>query len=175
MKRPLILIIIAVVVLIAVALLGFVVFTLTMKKPATVTNTPNPFGTSGTVSANESTATLKNGSTVTIPDPTKIPQPEGYVPSQGYQVAGSDTGNFQVLYFSAKNGGTEEFLISILSEPIGANRLAAEKELQQKTGLTNDQMCQLSDVEVYVDSGVNDSYAGRNLGLSFCPGATKLP
>lgn len=66
------------------------------------------------------------------------------------------------------------FQISLLQEPIGDARKAAEMYLQQKIGLTDDQMCSL-DYFVSVPDSVNSRFASMNLGFSFCPGAVKLP
>ena len=65
------------------------------------------------------------------------------------------------------------FTIGLLTEPIATTREDAERELTKVLGLGKDQMCQLNYM-VSVPSRVNAIYSGKNLGFSFCPGATTL-
>lgn len=69
---------------------------------------------------------------------------------------------------------TNYFNIALLQEPIGEQRLAAEQYLMARLGITPDQMCRL-DYMVSVPDRINSYYSGKNLGFSFCPGATALP
>ncbi|MFH1178114.1 MAG: hypothetical protein V1711_00085 [bacterium] len=75
-----------------------------------------------------------------------------------------------ITYISA----TQYFNIALLQEPIGTTRLASEQFLISNLGISQNQMCQLNYM-VSVPDRVNSQYAGKNLGFSFCPGATKLP
>lgn len=71
--------------------------------------------------------------------------------------------------------GTDGSLsIGIFAEPLGASRLKAEARLRQLLSLSDAQLCSLT-VQVSVPASVNETLAGRNLGLSFCPGAAPLP
>lgn len=133
----------------------------------------NPFASTtgqGTGSVGDLQVMLTDGTKTSIPDFTKQNQPPIAGPDTGYQVAGSVDGAYQTLYFPQDS----YFLISLLGEPLGQNRIAAENALRDKLGLSDEQLCKLN-VEVRTTSGVNDTYAGKDLGLSFCPGATKLP
>ena len=62
----------------------------------------------------------------------------------------------------------------IQAEPIGTVRKTAEQALKNRLGLPDAQICNL-DTQVWVNPGTNDTYAGRDLGISFCPGSIKLP
>lgn len=70
--------------------------------------------------------------------------------------------------------GTQYFNVSLLAEPIGMARIEAEQYLEGLLGIPQDQMCRLQYM-VSVPWSVNPVYASRNLGFSFCPGATPLP
>lgn len=69
---------------------------------------------------------------------------------------------------------TQYFTIELLQEPIGSVRAAAEQYLMAHLGITQNQMCRLNYM-VSVPDRVNSQLASRNLGFSFCPGATALP
>ena len=116
------------------------------------------------------TVTLANGLTASVPDFTKEDQPEVASPENGYQVGGSAESDYQVLYFPQDS----YFLLTIFAEPIGPNRLSAEAELRSRLKLSNDELCALN-ADVFVTADANETYAGTNLGLSFCPGAVPLP
>lgn len=172
-------------IILALVVIGAVWYALT-PKPASApaqnaqSGNQNPFGqSSGYVSATTTTAAGSSGSlmiapasgaAIAVPDFTKTNQPPGADAASGYQVAGSDTSSFQILYYPGNSG----FLVSLLSEPLGAARTAAEAALRATLKLSDAQLCSLT-VDVRTSADVNSVYAGRNLGLSFCPGATKLP
>lgn len=138
----------------------------------------NPFGSpagsiSGTNTNSSSTALtlqLQDGSQVSVPNFTKENQPPTANAESGYQVAGGNTSDFQILYYPQNSG----ILISLFAEPLGAVRLAAENALRARFGLSDSQLCKLI-VDVRTTADVNSTYAGRNLGLSFCPGSVTLP
>ncbi len=69
---------------------------------------------------------------------------------------------------------TQVFTINLTSEPIGQSRLDAEQFLEVTLGLSQAQMCGLN-YYLGVTLPVNQQFAGKNLGFSFCPGATALP
>lgn len=69
---------------------------------------------------------------------------------------------------------THYFNIALLQEPIGVVREDAQQYLMAHLGITQSQMCQL-DYMVSVPWRVNQIYSGKNLGFSFCLGATSLP
>lgn len=67
----------------------------------------------------------------------------------------------------------QSFNITLLKEPIGEVRKQAETELMQKLAISQADMCRLH-YWVGVPNFVNSIYSGKNLGFSFCPGATPL-
>jgi len=69
---------------------------------------------------------------------------------------------------------TQYFNIALLQEPIGAVRVDAQKYLMTHLGVAENQLCRLK-YTVSVPARVNSQFAGKNLGFSFCPGATALP
>jgi len=76
-----------------------------------------------------------------------------------------------IITYTSEN---QYFNVALLLEPIGTIRVNAEKYLMTRLGISQSQMCQLNYM-VSVPSRVNSQYAGRDLGFSFCSGATKLP
>jgi hypothetical protein len=161
---------------ILIVILGVVFFIRIAMHPATPQPvTENPFASStnttgGNISGPSLPVTLTDGSRVAVPDFTKTPQPDWAGASAGYQVSGSEHADYQILFYPDNSG----FLISILKEPLGQSRLEAEKALRETLKLSDAQLCKLSS-QVSTSISVNEQYAGQDLGLSFCPGATKLP
>ena len=68
----------------------------------------------------------------------------------------------------------QSFTISLEKEPLLQTRLDAEMYLMQMLGISKRDMCLLR-YSVLVPNDVNEFYSGRNLGFSFCPGATVFP
>lgn len=83
--------------------------------------------------------------------------------------AGTET-DFNIYYDSQD----EAFTIALLAEPLGQTRLGIQTYLARTLGIGEQDMCRL---EYYVGtpSDVNSFFTGKNLGFSFCPGATRLP
>lgn len=69
---------------------------------------------------------------------------------------------------------TQFFNIALLKEPIGPVREEMQQFLMTHLGIPQDQMCALNYM-VSVPYWVNDTFTGRSLGFSFCPGAVTLP
>ena len=80
-----------------------------------------------------------------------------------------DQAQFEIVY-----GTDSSIKIGLIKEPLKDSRLAAEAKLRSLFPLSNQDLCKL-DVFVSVPAMVNDTFAGGNLGLSFCSGAVKLP
>ena len=89
---------------------------------------------------------------------------DGKCPRVGTQM------DFNIIYFADDNS----FVIGILKEPLGAIRKEAEQSLMVTLGITSSDMCKLK-YTIGTTSYVSDTYGGKNLGFSFCAGATKLP
>lgn len=94
----------------------------------------------------------------------------GYCLSNPRQCQASSATNFTVYYNSAQ----QSFTIELTKEPIGQARLAMQQFMLKTLGITEQQMCNLNYL-VGVTEYVNPLFAGKNLGFSFCPGATELP
>jgi len=136
----------------------------------------NPFGTEGTTkpaAVGSMPILLTDGTTASVPDFTKESQPSWAGPT-GYLVAGTDIGDYMIVYVPSDGKAASQFLITIYAEPIGAMRKTAEAALRNRLGMTDTQLCSV-DVTVATAPGVSDTYDGTNLGLSFCPGSVKLP
>ncbi len=166
--------------LICIALAAYLIFSrsLPATTPTQSTTGTNPFGFSTTPNApagERIALTLEDGSTVSVSNFTASGQPEWASESNGYQVVGDDEGLYLVTYLPADEFGAQaQFLVSILAEPLSEVRTQAENALRNRLDVSNEELCAL-DIQVWTDSDVNASYAGRDLGLSFCPGATALP
>jgi len=159
--------------------LGYYLFLGQIKQDtgAVPTTPTNPFGFS--VSTTSSSGTLvvsgTDGASYAVPDFTKQDQPVWANESTGYQVAGSDDGDFLIVYTAPDSfGNPAQFLVSLQVEPLGETRLAAEAELKNRLKLSTEDLCAL-DIQVWTGIEINEAYAGRDLGLSFCPDATVLP
>lgn len=120
---------------------------------------------------------LLDGRTVLVPDFREITQPEGHVPEQGYQVAIAGKERYTITYYPEdKTQGLAPYvLVSLLAEPLGEVRRDAENELRLILNISDADICALPDIQVWTSRSVNEFFAGKDLGLSFCPGAVTLP
>ncbi len=170
MKRLLVLSSIILTLLVIGALIRIFVFP-TPAPEAIPVNNPFTFATGTPVAVGETVSlTLKDGTSAAVQPFIVSGQPEWASDTNGYQVTTDEETTYSILYYPNTTG----FLVSLLAEPLGASRLAAEKELKAKLGLSTTQICELQ-VQVFTSISVNETYAGQDLGLSFCPGAVKLP
>jgi hypothetical protein len=81
-----------------------------------------------------------------------------------------ETPPYVITYFSA----TTYFNVTLYQEPLGKTRETAQRYLMDHLGISQNQMCLLKYM-VSVPNRVSQIYAGKDLGFSFCPGATPLP
>lgn len=191
MKRFLIIIVVLV-------LLGLISFWIIVGFGPKSISTSGPSGgnvalpTSGNIPAptpnnsvqGQSSFTIMGTGGTTIPTRDFLHAPTtGEYPTPGYFYLGYHAGSAGVVdktatssppYLIGYISSTQYFNIELLSEPIGTTRLAAEQFLMNNLGISQSQMCQLNYM-VSVPNSVNSQYAGKNLGFSFCPGATVLP
>ena len=72
------------------------------------------------------------------------------------------------------SGKDQSFGVTLYKEPLGQYRTQAEQDLMKRLGISQTDMCRIAYV-LAVGPGVNETFAGKNLGFSFCPGATALP
>lgn len=91
-----------------------------------------------------------------------------YVLTTDDAVPGASNAPYSILY-----GTDGSITISLLESPLQETRKDAEEALKTFFPLSNNTLCSL-DVLVGVPYNVNTSYAGSNLGLSFCPGSVQL-
>lgn len=94
----------------------------------------------------------------------------GYCLKDGTCPAGAPADNYIVTYDSAN----QFFTIALTQEPLGDARLQAERFLLTTLGVSQKDLCALK-YYLGTTSYVNQFYAGKNLGFSFCEGATQLP
>lgn len=87
-----------------------------------------------------------------------------------YYLTGSSTEEFVIAYDSS----AQFFTIALNREPIGLARTDAQTMLVAALGVPQESLCALK-YYVGTDEHTNSFYAGKNLGFSFCPGATALP
>ena len=116
---------------------------------------------------------IHNG--VTIPDTANagnylLAGNLGYCVSNPQQCQAASSTDFTVYY----NSTQQSFIIDLIKEPMGQARLDMEQFMSTVLGLTQQQMCSLNYL-VGVTRYVNSQFTGKNLGFSFCPGATVLP
>jgi hypothetical protein len=147
--------------------------------PPNNTYTGPPVTTGATPGSQNSAATLTvnaiSGSPIAVNDFTKSPQTviTADIPGHYFLAGGTNayaSGAPYSIYYVSKD---QSFNITLLAEPLADNRSKAEQELVQKLGIPKITMCRLR-YYVSVPNDVNATYAGKNLGFSFCPGATQL-
>lgn len=118
--------------------------------------------------------TLRDGRTISIPDFTyNRPQ----VDAEGITyvlLTQTPEGVEEDTRYGIVFGTDSTFTIGLFEEPLGESRRAAESKLLELLGLPEVALCTL-DVSVGVPDTIGGAYAGKNLGLSFCPQATPLP
>ncbi len=138
----------------------------------------NPTGGTLTVASLSGSAIVTNDfihNGVTIPDTANagrylLAGNLGYCLTNPQKCQAGTTTDFNVFYDSTVGS----FTIALLKEPLGRVRLEAEQFLMQTLGISQGDMCRLN-YYVGTTSNVNPYYDSKNLGFSFCPGATVLP
>ena len=168
---------------VVIALIAFVIWGF-MATPSSTPSTGSSsvgFPSAGTVTSlpsgtpSISVAAIQQGSIQVKdfknnPNTVKDPYNTGYYDIAGGSEPGLTNASFHIFYDDAH----QYFGISLLSEPLGYYRKQAEQLLLQTLGISQEQMCQLN-YSMGVGPDVNEAYAGKNLGFSFCPSATVLP
>lgn len=156
---------------------GSITQTNTGIKPQSSSGTPATIASRSLITQSGETVTvndfIRNGETV--PDAVNpgsyiLAGSLGYCLSDGSCPTGAKSDSFNVSY----NEKTHFFNVILLTEPLGTGRLEAEQFIMARLGISEQQACSLN---YYVGTPywVNEAYAGKNLGFSFCPGATALP
>lgn len=130
------------------------------------------FPSGSTPAAGSTTLTLSDGGTVQVRDLTVGKTPAELGNATYYELTEGDATAEE--RFSITYGTDSSFSIALLMEPLSESRAAAEEYLRQKLGLSDQQLCGLY-ITVAVPNYVNEFYSAADVGLSFCPGATRLP
>lgn len=147
-----------------------------MQKPESgTTDATDPFnftaGTASTTNFDSGIAlNLSDGKTVTVANFVPANQSEGADALNGYQVTEESGQGYSILFYPDSSG----FLISLTEEPLGETRRAAQNFLKSKTNLSESELCRVN-AQVFTSIDVSETYAGMDLGLSFCDGAVTLP
>lgn len=114
------------------------------------------------------------GSIFDTPDiPAILNRPQTKSVGDGAYVLESDksgTRSHSITYAEFDNS----YAIALYTFPLSSARIAAENELRSILQIDDASICRLS-ITVAVPMGVSETYAGQNLGLSFCPGSVQLP
>ena len=120
--------------------------------------------------------TSKTGQIITVPDFTYT-HPSLEVEQSGITyvyVTQDDDLKEADPYYSIVYGSNSSILIFLLAEPLTTARARAEEKLKEFIPIPEDVLCSLK-VSVKTTDTINPMYAGKELGLSFCPGAVALP
>ncbi|MBX9906342.1 hypothetical protein K2X96_00410 [Patescibacteria group bacterium] len=183
MSNKIIFILIALVVVMALGL-GVTLFMRNLQNPEEPTpsfefpggSTTPPTTSENTIPAAD-TMSIQNAENATVSirdfkkDPTVIADPNNagqYIISGGIEPS-YEKNAFSIIYVPID----QSFTVTLLQEPLNESREKAEKELLEKLGIGQSELCALR-YAVYVPRFVNDVLAGENLGFSFCPGAIPL-
>lgn len=77
--------------------------------------------------------------------------------------------DYSTLYYQ----DNEAISVTLYKYPLAETRLKAEENLLAKLGISRADLCKLN-IEVGVTGSVNLELAGKNLGVSSCPGSVDL-
>lgn len=143
----------------------------TLPASGSITPVTTSTGSSTLTTSEKISVATQNGGTVVTNDfihnGVTLPNP---VNADDYYLTGSSTNGYAIGYRTP----AQFFTIALEQEPLGQTRAAAENFLLSALGISQSQLCSLN-YYVGTDVHTNSFYAGKNLGFSFCPGATVLP
>ena len=105
-----------------------------------------------------------------LDDPTVTPDPA----NDGLYRLGFTARDPDAPYLIMYIEETQFLNIELIREPLGESRKKAEAYLLDTLGIGEEELCALKYM-VSVTNRVNQFYASKNLGFSFCQGAVKLP
>jgi len=91
-----------------------------------------------------------------------------------YLTGGIDPSSTDSPYGISYTESDQSFSVVLLKEPLREFRKLAETELMNRLGINATEACGLR-YWVSVPTWVNATFSTKNLGFSFCPGATQLP
>jgi hypothetical protein len=115
----------------------------------------------------------RGGQSVTVPDFRDDASSTTFGNDTYYQLTNNEETQGDDATFDIEYSSDNSVSIFLLKEPLKEARLAAEAELKKFFPLSDEELCDL-DVIVGVPIDISETYAGENLGLSFCPDSTYL-
>lgn len=131
-------------------------------------------GVSATATAGTLTLQTRDGGYVSVQDFTAGLASSRIGPSVYYQLTHNQDTQGSRAQFDITFGLTDSSIsIGLFKHPLRKSRLAAERALRRFFPLSNAALCRLK-TAVSVPFSIDADYSGRELGLSFCPGAVRL-
>ncbi len=154
-------------------------------QPVVATTSPSPQASSTPPTEQTLTLTGQGGEKIVVKDFVNNGQtikdtvnPGNYylVGSPGYCLGDGTCprAGEEVDYNISYNESDQSFTIILSEEPLKSVRERAENELMKFLGIPQTSLCALT-YWVVTPYWVNQLYSGKNLGFSFCTGATQVP
>jgi len=177
-KQKITIVLAVVLVLLSISILAFVVLRSLSQDQGGTPQPENPFallGTEGTYSQKTLQVYTKGGEPISTPDFIATHEPLETPGGKFYNLYGPEYSAEGFTFSLQYSEAGSQFLINLLTEPIGSSRKDGENYLRAILNLTSEQLCELNTV-VSVNPDVSEVYSMyENLGLSFCPNAVLLP
>tara|TARA_R110000824_G_scaffold401771_1_gene615525 strand:- start:220100 stop:220639 length:540 start_codon:yes stop_codon:yes gene_type:complete len=177
-KQKITIVLAVVLVLVSIGILTFVILRNLSQDPGSVPQSENPFsllGGEGPSSHKTLQIYTRSGEPVTTPDFIASHEPLETPGGKFYNLYGPEYSTEGFTFSLQYSEADSQFLINLLTEPIGNARKDGENYLRAILNVTSEQLCELNTV-VSVNPDVSEVYSMyENLGLSFCPNAVLLP
>jgi hypothetical protein len=165
-------IIIGILIVLILAIITTVMMSGAREQPQSAVEQFTDFGSNVVPTTNLDTRPVSpTNSSTRVTDITKLPEVvdigDGMYSLNGTR--SNPSANFSLLFSEADNS----YSIAILAEPVAGNRMEASKYFLELLQIDETTACGL---KVYLGTvaSVNQTLSGKNLGLSFCPGAVQL-
>jgi hypothetical protein len=168
MNKSLIKIVGAIVVLLFVGLVTYLLIERGNNMPATDDKT----GTEFPIGGGDSDSDTENPNIPTPKNPIIDASETVSLGGGSYVIAEGSTTvppSYRIGYYEPD----DSFTVTLYDAPFGETRLKAEEKLIEILGLTKNEACALR-VTVAIPNEESATLSGKNLGLSFCGGATPL-
>jgi len=177
-KQKITIILAVVLVLVSIGILAFVVLRNLSQDQGGAPESENPFALLGGEAPSPQKVIqiyTRSGEFVTTPDFIATHEPLETPGGKFYNLYGPEYSAEGFTFSLQYSEAGSQFLINLLTEPIGSSRKDGENYLRAILNLTSEQLCELNTV-VSVNPDVSEVYSMyENLGLSFCPNAVLLP
>ncbi|MEK7201033.1 MAG: hypothetical protein AAB737_00125 [Patescibacteria group bacterium] len=180
-KQRLIIVVAVVLIVLSIGVLGYVGLQMFGRQSPGSTQPLNPFG--GILNPGGSTTYVpktmsvhaRSGEAVMVPNVLSGKEPLDTPGGRFYNLYGPEYSTEGFTFSIQYSESDSQFLIILIAEPIGAARLEAQTYLRNLLALSDSELCSLNTI-ISVTPDVSEVYSQyENLGLSFCPGAVKLP